>query len=60
MYGYFAIIFADIIRDDGISSFIERFKDDEEFYIIIGFLAIGHLTLNFVFPTKSKSTEDDE
>ena len=61
IYGFWGFVFLDLLRDMGsLEAFIERVRYDEEFYMGIGFIAIAHLVINFVFLKNDKRQEDYE
>ena len=61
IYGFWGFVFLDLFRDMGsLEAFIERVRYDEEFYMAIGFIAIAHLVINFVFLKNDKQRQNDE
>ena len=61
IYGFWGFVFLDVFRDAGsLEAFIERVRYDEEFYMAIGFIAIAHLVINFVFLKNDKRHQDND
>ena len=61
VYGFWGFVFLDVLGDAGsLEAFIERVRYDEEFYMGIGFIAVAHLVINFVFLKNDKLRQNDE
>ena len=62
LYGFCVGVFYDIFKAEGrsLEAFIERVRYDEEFYMVIGFIAVAHLVINFVFLKNDKNRQNDE
>jgi len=62
VYGFWCMVFYQVFEDAGgsLKGFIERVRYDEEFYMGIGFVALSHLVINFVFLKNDNNQQDDE
>ncbi len=62
VYGFWGIVLYEVFRDAGgsLEAFIEKVRYDEEFYMLIGFVVVAHLVINFIFLKNDKLRQDNE